>query len=116
MSGPDIAPVDCGACRACCKRQLITLQPGEDPSAYDCHTIEGPAGNLYALRHKPNGDCVYLGPDGCVIYGRHPIICRVFDCVAFAAAWPRARRREAGMKGKDEVFKAGLARLHRRTW
>lgn len=103
--------VDCNGCQACCKSQLITLEPEEDPAAYDCDAIEGPRGMLYALKHKPNGDCVYLDETGCSIHGRQPIVCKSFDCRLFALEWPRKKRREAGMAGWDTVFRAGYERL-----
>lgn len=114
---PKITLVDCHGCQACCKKQLVTLEPPEDdPAAFDCDVIEGPAGTLYSLKHKANGDCIYLGPDGCTIHGRQPVICRTFDCVAFAAQWPRARRRkEKTVPGWDEVLKAGQHRLRERA-
>lgn len=111
----DINQASCESCRACCKGQLVTLEAGDDPAAYEVDTLTGPRGVIHLLKHKPNGDCIYLGPDGCTIHGRHPIVCRAFDCVAFAEEWPRARRRAAGVdRRQDEVLKAGIKRLHAR--
>lgn len=106
----DTVHVNCGACHACCRNQLVTLQPIDDPTAYDCHVMETPSGPLFALKLKTNGDCVYLGPDGCTIHGKQPAICRAFDCASFAALWPRSRRRAEGLK-VDGVFRAGMERL-----
>lgn len=113
VSYNDIVRVDCGSCHACCRNQLVTLQPIDDPLSYDCDVMDTPNGPLYALRHKPNGDCIYLGDDGCTIYGRQPAICRAFDCVGFVTLWPRSRRRAAGMK-VDDVFRAGQERQRKR--
>ena len=33
----DIAHVDCGACHACCRNQLVTLTEVDPPDQYDCH-------------------------------------------------------------------------------
>ncbi len=76
-----IAKIDCGACRKCCTGfQAVALVEGEDTFDYRCHQA-GPG--VWMLDHKPNGDCVYLGPDGCTIWERHPTVCKVFDCAAF---------------------------------
>lgn len=111
----DVMPltsVDCGTCTACCKKMLILLEPGlDDPAAYDCDVMKGPRGLLYSVKHRANGDCIYLGPHGCTIHGHQPAVCRAFDCVAFVRDWPRARRRKEGKRDNDEVLKAGLSRL-----
>lgn len=80
--------VDCGMCRRCCKHELITLYPerGDDPSQYLTMTVPDilkPDGEpRLALQQKANGDCIYLGDNGCTIWGRHPQICKKFDCAA----------------------------------
>lgn len=114
MTEPSVTRVNCEGCRACCKGQLVTLEAGENPADYAVDTITGPSGVIHVLKHQANGDCVYLGPDGCTIYGWHPVVCRAFDCVVFAAEWTRARRRRMNMKGWDPVLKAGQARLRER--
>ena len=88
----------------------MALTDGEDPGDYQCTRHNTPVGEVYLLDHKPNGDCVYLGETGCTIHGRHPLMCRAFDCVAFARHWPRARRRAVGLKIND-VFREGQERL-----
>jgi len=110
-----IAQVDCGTCTACCKKQVITLEPEDDPTAYKHEIIQGKNGELRVLAHKENGDCYYLGPTGCTIHGHQPAVCRAFDCVAFAQEWPRSRRRGVRMKAWDPVLKAGQQRLQART-
>lgn len=85
------------------------MLPEEDPAAYDTEAITTPAGITYVLRHQENGDCIYLGPDGCTIHGHHPAICRTFDCAAFARLWPRRRRRASGMPMTD-ILAEGLRR------
>ena len=32
------------------------------------------------LAHKENGDCFYLGPNGCTIHGSAPVLCTGYDC------------------------------------
>lgn len=37
------------------------------------------------IAHKANGECVYLGENGCTIHDRAPSLCRVVDCRTLAA-------------------------------
>jgi hypothetical protein len=80
--------VECGSCRACCKGSMVILQPEDDRDSYQWvwFTPTGKDERLPILAHQPNGDCVYLGPDGCTIHERHPVICRRFDCAEIYAA------------------------------
>lgn len=89
--------VACGTCRACCRNNLILLLP-EDGDDLDLftekvgHTL--PDGSTaWVLKHKPNGDCAYLGPDGCLVHGHHPAVCRAFDCIGFYRSRTRRQRR-----------------------
>lgn len=111
MSDKTTAYIDCGSCHACCRNQLVLLTDGESPGDYDCYTLEIPAGAQHALKLKPDGSCIYLGNHGCSIWGRHPTMCRIFDCAAFAALWPRKRRRANHMKGRNDVLREGQRRL-----
>jgi len=52
----------------------------EDPLAYKCHEV-GPG--MWLLDHQPNGDCVYLQDGRCSIWGKHPRVCKEFDCAGF---------------------------------
>jgi hypothetical protein len=72
--------VPCGPCHLCCKLMTPVL-PRDDPSQYQtamCYT-PGKVPYLVLDRHA-NGDCIYLGPDGCTIWHRAPSACREFDC------------------------------------
>jgi len=100
MERPPSSAVPCGTCQHCCKNEWILLHPedGDIVELYDTVDIASPRTGLpvKALRHKPNGDCIYLSPTGCTIHGRHPSICRVFDCRRFylrALEAPRTERR-----------------------
>lgn len=109
-----IAKIDCGSCTKCCVGfQQVVLVETDDPHQYRTRQL---APGIYALEHKPNGDCIYLGENGCTIYGRHPTVCKVFDCSEFV------RRLDAGtyegmgavlVGGK--VIKEGRKRLSRRS-
>lgn len=105
------AAVPCGPCRLCCRLMTPLLpEKGDDVSSYQtamCYT-PGKVPYLILDRH-PNGDCVYLGPDGCTIHDRAPWTCRTFDCRALFAAHSRAGRKMAIKMGEmtKEIFDRG---------
>lgn len=81
------ASVPCDGCRLCCQgNNLVTLHPedGDVVASYAHHQITNPLTGAtgFALDRLANGDCVYLGPDGCTIHDRAPAMCRKFDCRA----------------------------------
>jgi Fe-S-cluster containining protein len=81
----DLPPLVCAGCTLCCRgRQAVVIVPGVDRDDYDIQTVNGYA----LLAHRPNGDCVYLGPGGCTIYERRPAVCRMFDCRELARKAP----------------------------
>jgi hypothetical protein len=59
------------------------------------------------LKHKPNGDCLYLGEEGCTIPATKPLMCQEMDCrrIAQAITWTQARKMNVSMgvwrRGKD---------------
>lgn len=109
--------VPCNGCTACCKRDLLFLHPelGDKPETYEYEHVYNPVYKRegLALKHKPNGDCVYLGPDGCTIHERAPAICREFDCRRFYLRLSRPERRRGVREGylSKEVLDAAKARL-----
>jgi Fe-S-cluster containining protein len=105
------AIVDCGSCTACCKRELVFLQPDEDHDQYPGVTIDrNPiTGKMaYSLPHKPNGDCSYLGPAGCMIYDRRPLMCRAFSCIGLyervMSQTTRQERRKSKIMNSDVMI------------
>lgn len=116
--------VPCNGCVACCKRDLLILHPelGDDPNQYETvsttHPLTGKS--VAALKHKPEGGCIYLGENGCTIWERAPAICREFDCRRFYRSLLRDTTR-AQRRGKfhklvgSEVLRAGRKRLHTLT-
>ena len=76
--------VPCGTCQACCRREWIVLDPaaGDVVEIYETVEVVDPRSGraAEALAHQENGDCVYLGPEGCTIHSYRPRICRQFDC------------------------------------
>jgi Fe-S-cluster containining protein len=109
------ANVPCGSCHLCCKSEVLALMPdeGDKVETYEHEYITLPMGRVPVLKHKPNGDCVYLGPEGCTIHDRAPVICRIFDCRRWFLAHSRPERRRmiADSLATKAVFAAGRARL-----
>lgn len=109
--------VPCNGCTLCCRNDLIVLHPdeGDDPSQYETVAITNPltGKGALALNTKPNGECTYLGPNGCTIYERRPLICREFDCRRMYLRIPRAERRKAVKIGflSAGVLDAGRKRI-----
>ncbi len=70
--------VPCNGCMECCKgpdRGLLVLLDGLHPGI----KVER-CGAYGFLARKLNGDCLYLGENGCTIYDVRPQECRQFDC------------------------------------
>lgn len=110
--------VPCAGCTACCKNELLMLHPemGDKPEAYETQDVTNPLTGKpgIALKQKRNGDCTYLGDDGCTIHDRAPAICREFDCRQFFLNMgDRATRRKLLSQGllTKEVMDAGRKRL-----
>lgn len=111
-----VAKVPCGSCTACCRWELIFLMDGDDPSMYLTmpwvNPLTGQEG--FALQHRENGECVYLGEKGCTIHDHAPVVCKEFDCRMWYLSRPRAERRrmmkdsQSGVAG--EVLRAGMLR------
>ena len=111
-----LGDVACGACHACCRSELIAVLPdeGDKLADYEHDVLFVPAlGEIAYLKHKRNGDCFYLGRDGCTIHHRRPHICRIFDCRAFYLSKARSER-QAISKGSPlsrVIFNAGRERV-----
>ncbi|MGH7032435.1 MAG: YkgJ family cysteine cluster protein [Stellaceae bacterium] len=110
--------VPCGSCQFCCRKEWVLLSPGAGDviELYETETVFDPVRSRpgKALAHKANGDCVYLGAEGCTIHSWRPSLCRAFDCRRFylqeAAKPRRARRRELAARFKaKELFEIGRA-------
>jgi hypothetical protein len=95
--------VPCGKCQLCCKTLIVPLSLEEvDSGQYLWAWITTREGKRlgHALRRKPNGDCVYLGENGCTIHGHAPHVCQRFDCRELFLKSDRAGRRQAVKSGK----------------
>lgn len=111
------ASVPCGDCHRCCQHDAIVLHPecGDVISTYETEQIAHPLTGkpAHQLKHKPNGECIYLGSTGCTIWHRAPAICREFDCRRMFLKFSRIERKRLVKTGlfSKEVFDAGRARL-----
>lgn len=115
------ATVPCNGCTECCKYDLLILHPelGDDPATFECEPAVNPLTGqiVMALKHRPEGGCIYLGEHGCTIHERAPAICREFDCRRFYLGLiertTRAERRHHVKRNiyHASVLQAGRARL-----
>lgn len=111
------AKVPCNGCRLCCTNDMIFLHPDEGDRPQDYLTqpvfnpITGKAGLM--LQKGADGNCVYLGAEGCTIHGRAPVICRTFDCRRLYLRFSSAQRKQMIRAGQADaaVFEAGRKRL-----
>jgi Fe-S-cluster containining protein len=103
------APIKCGSCTACCKRDTVKLFDDEDAARFNWH-LEG---GFRVIDRKPNGECIYLTPKGCSIHGDAPVICQSFDCRVLFAETPKEKRRIriALNPTMREVYDAGKKRI-----
>ena len=112
----DTVAVPCGSCKLCCQNFTVVVvmrDQGDDPETFE---TDGDGDDLLTLKHKPNGDCIYLGEDGCTIHDRAPTMCRVFDCREQHAMYSRKRRRimlRAGLLSKDVLRRGNELRKAR---
>lgn len=111
-----LGDVPCGSCHACCHSELVVILPeeGDAVADYEHEIIDVPGIGPYAyLKHKKNGECIYLDAGGCSIRERRPHMCRIFDCRAFYLSKTRAERRKlaAGNPLARVIFAAGRERL-----
>ncbi len=117
MPTPSQTEVPCNTCIECCRsKQALLLHPdqGDDVSSYQVTAAAHPdtGALVYLLATKENGECIYLGPSGCTIYLRRPLLCRTFDCRKHYLILPRQDRDNLVRLGLSSraVFNAGRAR------
>ncbi len=122
MPSSEKTDVPCNGCTECCKSgQGLFLHPehGDVIESYRHRVItDQTTGNpVFLLATETNGHCVYLGPFGCTIYDRRPLLCRSFDCRQHYRQHylmlPRQDRDNLVRLGMSSraVFNAGRARL-----
>jgi hypothetical protein len=109
--------VPCAGCTECCRsNQGLFLHPeqGDEVESYRFRVAAGRDGrDVFLLETTPEGACVYLGPEGCTIYERRPLLCRSFDCRKHYLILPRQDRDNLVRLGLSsrQVFNAGRARI-----
>lgn len=109
----------CGTCTLCCRGESILIHPqdGDIAANYETITVPHPLSGHPVLMIKPKEDgttvCRYLGPFGCSIYDKRPVICRSFDCRRLVLKIPKPMedRIIAAGGGDREVFNKGRAML-----
>lgn len=88
----------------------ILPEKGDNAFEYKTALCFTPGKEAYLILDRlPNGDCVYLGPDGCTIHDRAPWACRDFDCRAVFKNSDRVGRKIAIKRGDmtKEIFERG---------
>lgn len=111
---PD-AKVPCGTCKLCCKNSAVLMMPISGDVAENYDTIPFPLNTEFRiLRIKDNGDCTYLGENGCTIYDRRPYMCRIYDCRAQSQMYTRKERKQlVKEKSMDPaILKRGAILIH----
>lgn len=108
--------VPCGSCHSCCRGDVIILMPdkGDVVESYQHDILALPiVGPIAVVSKGFDGNCIYLGADGCSIHDRAPVICRTFDCRRLFLSKTRKERRAMVKSGmaSAEVFTAGRKRL-----
>lgn len=69
----------CETCvSTCCRTWTVGVTAEEAPTYGEAVTLTDRHGWLYVgeLKRRPDGACVFLGPDGCGVYERRPKACR----------------------------------------
>lgn len=116
MTHHDYAKVPCGTCTECCRhREKVPLTDQDDVALYEGNTqwihfrSDPPHIERLVLQHKKNGECIYLGEQGCTIYADRPQICRRFDCrvsyLRFMQQPRNVRRQQVKQRGGKEDAK-----------
>ena len=91
--------VPCQGCRLCCQGDAVRLEEEDLSRGYDTEPHPYVPGALM-IAHKPNGDCVYLGEEGCTIHGRAPALCRAADCRSLALRYGLQAAQALHMTGR----------------
>jgi len=109
------ANVPCGDCRLCCRGDVIMLLPeqGDVVESYQHIVVDLPEGRGAIVAKGADGNCIYLGMNGCTIHERAPFICRIFDCRRWFLSRTRRERRMMVKAGVADaaIFEAGRKRL-----
>jgi len=105
---PNFPSVPCGGCTLCCHNDLVMILPHEDACRWETEPHPFMPG-ARVLAHKPNRDCVYLGPTGCTIQNDKPQICGEMDCrlLARTITFTQARKMDRAGAMSIAIWKRG---------
>ena len=99
--------VPCNGCTLCCKDDAVRLYDYErDRFVHEVHPyMKG----FWMLAHKKNGDCYYLGENGCTIHDSKPVLCDSMDCrnIANNVTYTNARKLDKNGRLRMSVWKKG---------
>lgn len=104
--------VPCDGCTACCRGRAIRplyIERGDVREDYEHQRVNG----VLALAWNKDGDCVYVGPEGCTIHARRPSLCQRYDCrVEYLSLTRRQRRADAKVRPyQGAIYKAAKGLL-----
>lgn len=75
----------CQRCSACCNNKRLFPDPEEQSRLAEFLRIPEEAfrreyldASTGEVKVKGNGDCIFLGPDGCGVHPARPLVCRLF--------------------------------------
>lgn len=107
----NLVSVPCGSCHLCCRLMTPILpEKGDNPKDYQTAICISPGKAPYMiLDRRDNGDCIYLGHDGCTIHDHAPWTCRTFDCRDLFRNSDRPGRKLAVKRGEvaPGIFERG---------
>lgn len=106
--------VPCAGCTACCKAEQVILfeEHGDKPETYETDAALVNRRRRFILKRKANGECCYLGTNGCIIHHRAPAQCRTFDCRRWYTGLTHKQRKELAEKhGAGPLLDAAEKRL-----
>lgn len=94
--------VPCNGCTLCCQGDAVRLEPEDMNKGYRTEPHPYIPGALM-IAHRPNGDCVYLGEEGCTIHDDAPSLCRAADCRAVALRYDFMAARQLHAMGRLDI-------------
>ena len=108
--------VPCDGCTACCRgRAIRPLYPERGDVVEDYEHVYADV-DVPVLAWNENGDCVYVGPEGCTIHARRPALCRGYDCrVEWRALSRRQRRADMRARPYQRAIYAAARKLLKGT-
>jgi Fe-S-cluster containining protein len=76
---------ECQQCKTCCKNFLLNgkrvahvFLKDDEFTNFEYSNLEVVKPKSIVLKVKSNGDCIYLGSNGCTVYDKRPEQCRTY--------------------------------------